>query len=108
MIMTLPNIKGQIGNTKAEITDNNELYLNSASYKDIIWILTKLIWGVDHCQYCGMKFVNCNCTSIDHIYPQYLGGGVEVTNFLTVACKRCNGDKGDLTINQYLKVLEME
>ena len=107
MIMDLPkNFVGSIANTKAIITENNQLVLHSACYKDVVRHIVKLIHGVDICQYCGKEILPGQF-SIDHTFPQYLGGGVEITNFLNVACRNCNGDKGDLTLNQYLQLIEL-
>lgn len=73
-------------------------------------LLTELtdIHGRLTCTYCGRndlvigfpKINNKNnripnLATIDHIYPVSLGGGrLDKTN-CTVACKRCNGTKGD-------------
>jgi hypothetical protein len=50
------------------------------------------------CVYCGS---NKNLT-LDHVIPQSKGGKDSWDNLVT-ACKRCNGEKADLTLEEYGK-----
>jgi hypothetical protein len=50
------------------------------------------------CVYCGN---NKNLT-LDHVIPQSKGGKDSWDNLVT-ACKRCNGEKADLTLEEYGK-----
>lgn len=48
------------------------------------------------CQYCGAHGAN----TVDHIFPQSKGGENSWEN--TVACcKKCNGDKGDMSLEEF-------
>lgn len=52
------------------------------------------------CVYCGMD--NRRVLTIDHVIPQSKGGK-DVWENLVTACKRCNGEKSDLTLEEYGK-----
>lgn len=53
----------------------------------------------DHtCVYCGET--NKRVLTIDHVIPQSKGGPNTWDNLVT-ACKKCNGEKSDLTLEEY-------
>lgn len=55
------------------------------------------------CWYCGRRMKKKEIT-MDHLYPQYLGGPT-IPNNLVPACFECNNDKGILTEKQYRKLI---
>ena len=52
------------------------------------------------CVYCGDN--NHRTLTIDHVIPQSKGGGNTWDNLVT-ACKKCNGEKADLSLEEYGK-----
>jgi hypothetical protein len=52
------------------------------------------------CVYCGED--NKKLLTLDHVVPQSKGGPNSWDNLVT-ACKRCNGEKADLTLKEYGK-----
>lgn len=52
------------------------------------------------CVYCGED--NVKLFTLDHVVPQSRGGRDTWDNLVT-ACKRCNGEKADLTLAEYGK-----
>ena len=50
------------------------------------------------CVYCGAN--NKRELTLDHVIPQANGGGNSWKNLVT-ACKKCNGDKGDLSLEEW-------
>lgn len=52
------------------------------------------------CVYCGED--NKKLLTLDHVVPQSKGGPNSWENLVT-ACKRCNGEKSDLTLEEYGK-----
>lgn len=52
------------------------------------------------CVYCGND--NRKTLTLDHVIPQSKGGKDTWENLVT-ACKRCNGEKSDLTLEEYGK-----
>ena len=52
------------------------------------------------CVYCGND--NRKTLTLDHVVPQSKGGKDTWENLVT-ACKRCNGEKSDLTLEEYGK-----
>lgn len=57
------------------------------------------------CWYCGRRMKKKEIT-MDHLYPQYLGGPT-IPNNLVPACFECNNDKGILTEEQYRKLISV-
>lgn len=53
------------------------------------------------CQYCGGKFRYEDLT-LDHVVPRCRGGQTEFINVIS-CCKKCNGDKGDKSCDQWGK-----
>jgi 5-methylcytosine-specific restriction endonuclease McrA len=62
------------------------------------------IWGktMGRCCLCGCKLdpYKKNGLTIEHIMPQFKGGGHETEN-LYLACKSCNSQKQDKTLAEY-------
>lgn len=52
------------------------------------------------CVYCGED--NKKLLTLDHVVPQSKGGPNSWNNLVT-ACKKCNGEKSDLTLEEYGK-----
>jgi len=52
------------------------------------------------CVYCGEN--NKKLLTLDHVVPKAKGGPNTWENLVT-ACKRCNGEKADLTLEEYGK-----
>lgn len=64
-----------------------------------------------HCYYCGVEFLaksgnGDRCRSRDHLTPTSRGGQNEPAN-IVYACRRCNGDKGSLTLEEYRAVISL-
>ena len=57
----------------------------------------KLI-SIGMCMYCGGN----ELLEVDHIYPKSLGGSSDFKN-LTTACSKCNQQKGNLTMENFLE-----
>ena len=52
------------------------------------------------CVYCGSGVIKT--LTLDHVIPQSKGGGNSWDNLVT-ACKRCNSEKADLTLEEFGK-----
>ena len=62
------------------------------------------------CVYCAKDAGKCRVPGrfgLDHKVPRAAGGGNAVEN-LAMACKGCNGRKGDRTVEAYLAALDAE
>lgn len=61
----------------------------------------RTLFGRDRntCAYCGKHFATFNGLSRDHIMPKSRGGKNEWMNVVT-ACKKCNSEKGNLTLKE--------
>jgi 5-methylcytosine-specific restriction endonuclease McrA len=55
------------------------------------------------CRYCK-KPLNFMTATIDHKIPRASGGSQEISN-LVLACGECNGRKGSLDYNQFIRIL---
>lgn len=103
MIIEIP--KGYIFTKEDDIIafeENGKLKLRAWGGKlnDIMYDLTYKIKGETVCYYCG-KEVRKSKMTLDHVYPRSLGGPTLPEN-LVPACKDCNnGQKGDMTPEQY-------
>lgn len=110
MIMDLPR-RFSIGDAKQK----NDAYIErgilkirkTASFRYVVYELTFILRGGKHkCRYCGKKFDNKKMT-IDHMYPQDMGGPT-ITNNLLPSCQTCNGEKSDMTSKEYKKYLDLK
>ena len=61
----------------------------------------RTLFGRDRntCAYCGKFHISHNNLSRDHIVPKSRGGKNEWMNVVT-ACKKCNSDKGSMTLKE--------
>jgi len=57
-----------------------------------------------YCTYCGKKITDPNDFTMDHKLPLSRGGQTVSSN-LTPACMHCNQEKGMLTSEEYMVVL---
>jgi hypothetical protein len=62
-------------------------------------VLTYEMKGKHTCYYCSKEIQN-NKVTLDHLYPQNFGGPT-ITNNLVPSCAQCNGQKSNMTEEQY-------
>lgn len=110
MIIELPK-EFSIGNEQekndAFVQDGTLKIRKSASFRHVMYELTfKLKGGKHQCGYCGKVCYNKKMT-MDHMYPQDMGGPT-ITNNLLPACEECNRQKSNMTENQYKKYKQIE
>ena len=108
MIMELPKNNG-VKNLKngAYIEDGILKIRNMTSFKSIVYDLTFQLKGGKHqCNYCK-KSIYHNKVTMDHIYPQYMGGPT-ITNNLIPVCENCNRTKSNMTYREYNKYLKLK
>ena len=80
---------------------NGILYLRyGQSFQNIMYFLTYFMKGRHYCYYCKKTFPRTEIT-MDHMYPRSTGGPTIPQNLIP-ACKHCNGEKSNLTTEQYL------
>ena len=86
---------------------NGILYVEGCiDFEDLMYTITYVLKGYDKCHYCGCDLTQKNRT-LDHMYPRRWGG-VSIPDNLIPSCKRCNGDKMDMTYEQFMKYKTME
>lgn len=110
MIMDLPR-KFSIGDAKQKndaCIENGILKIRkTASFRYVIYELTFLLRGGKHrCRYCNKKIENQKVT-MDHLYPQDMGGPT-ITNNLLPCCQSCNSEKSDMTSKEYKEYLKFK
>ena len=91
----------------AEVVDGS-LILHSntlTSFKKIMKIISLRLHGGESCYYCGC-FLKPKKLTMDHLYPQDLGGPTISSN-LVPTCKKCNNEKTNLTECQYKSLLKV-
>ena len=66
--------------------------------------ITYELKGKNKCFYCGKEVTEEEIT-IDHMFPIDFGGPT-ITDNLVPACEGCNGEKGNMTVQQYTTFLE--
>ena len=59
------------------------------------------------CTYCGKAIAEFDDLTVDHVLPKKHGGTNEAGN-LTTCCFKCNQDKGNLILTQYLRAFEIK
>lgn len=96
MIIELPK-KFNYG-SQAKVVDDILKIPSGISVRDFMYKLTIAIKG-KKCWYCGKKLKKEEIT-MDHLYPQDLGGPT-IPNNLAPTCAECNNQKGNLTEKQY-------
>lgn len=58
------------------------------------------------CIYCGqVEGDGTESLTLDHLFPQKLGGGHEATNMVT-CCLSCNSAKQEVSVDRFLRTLE--
>lgn len=100
MIIELPE-KFYYGN-QAKIVDGILKIPSGVSWREFIYRLTIAAKGKE-CWYCGKKLKKEEIT-MDHLYPQDLGGPT-IPNNLAPTCSNCNSGKGNLTERQYRNLI---
>ena len=55
-----------------------------------------------NCFYCGIE-LDRNKRTVDHLEP-LAKGGLDIEENLVVSCKRCNRNKSDLTLDEFIKL----
>lgn len=75
-------------------------------FQDIMYDITYKLKGNDRCYYCGEK-VNPSKITLDHVYPQALGGP-SIPQNMVPACRNCNGKKEDMTPDQFRAYIELK
>ena len=105
MIIELPE-KFSIGNARekndAFVQDGILKIRKTVSFRYVMYEIAFTLKGGKHqCGYCGHICYNKKMT-IDHMYPQDMGGPT-ITNNLVPACGKCNQQKSNMTESQYQK-----
>lgn len=101
MIMELPiTFKARF----AEVDNGEFLVYRLFRYEDLIY---ELVYALKEkkCVYCEKDLEEKNST-LDHRYPRATGG-ISITDNLFVCCPKCNGKKGNLTHEEYMKSMEL-
>lgn len=104
MNITLPteNLK-----TKDFLIRDGILYLRyGQSFQNTMYALTYFMKGRHFCYYCKKSFPRTEIT-MDHMYPRSTGGPTIPQNLIP-ACKHCNNQKSDLTLEQYKHFLSID
>ena len=85
---------------------NGILYIKGdLPFEQLMYNLTYSLKNKKRCFYCNGKLNSQNRT-LDHRIPRHLGGITLPIN-LEVCCKKCNEEKGALTVSQYEAVREL-
>lgn len=107
MIMDLPEnyeYWSKSGKREAYIEDGILKLETPEIYKRVVYQLTYLLNGGKHlCLYCH-KEITFNKVTLDHMYPQFMGGPT-ITNNLLPSCLTCNNEKSNLTKSEYMEFL---
>lgn len=109
MIIELPKEfkyegKGEI-RKYAEVVDGILHIYGIFSFDKVMYDLTYAIKGNEVCYYCGKKVRKKDCT-LDHMYPQDIGGPT-IPNNLIPCCEGCNSEKSNLTKAEYEKLIKL-
>lgn len=75
------------------------------SFRKAMYALTYQLKGSDQCFYCSCKIAEGE-TTLDHMFPQEFGGPT-IPNNLVPCCLKCNGEKSNMTKDQYEKYLSL-
>lgn len=105
MIIDLPKkkfvYKNKNGGIEAYIDKDRVLKMkNDVSFKKLMKDIAYAINDKKICYYCGRKLKENEATP-DHKIPQDIGGPT-IPNNLCTACSKCNSEKSNLLLNQYL------
>ena len=92
--------------TKKLLIRGGILYLrHGQSFRSTIYSLTYFMKGKHFCYYCK-KRIPRNKITMDHMYPQSLGGPTIPQNLIPV-CQECNSKKSNMTLDQYKTFLSL-
>ena len=81
---------------------NGVLYIKGyIDFEELMYTITYMVKGYDTCYYCGCELTDKNRT-LDHMYPRRWGG-VSIPDNLVPSCKKCNGDKMDMSYDQFMR-----
>ena len=108
MIMDLPENVKEVKFKKiivGYIEDGVLKIRNISAFKRVVYELTFLKKGKHKCFYCGEVLKNKKAT-MDHLYPQNMGGPTLVDN-LVPACSKCNSEKSNLTLEEYQEFMKI-
>lgn len=98
--------KGASRNNFAKVEGKNLIISGTVPFKDLMYSLTYKINGTDKCFYCG-KTIPKGKVTIDHKYPQDVGGPTIPDNMVP-ACAKCNSEKSNMTCSQYKEYFMLE
>ena len=99
MTIDLPDNKNFYkGQNRFTISEGMLKIKHLASWRSLVYSLVVSTKGKT-CWYCGKK-LKMEEVTIDHLYPQDLGGPTIPKN-LVPSCTKCNSRKGNLTEHQY-------
>lgn len=109
MIIEIP--KGYTFEKEGEIiafeTENVlKLKGRQGKFQDIMYDITYKLKGNDRCHYCG-KHVEKSKITLDHVYPQALGGPTIPQNMVP-CCRNCNGKKEDMRPEQFRAYMNLK
>ena len=102
MIIELPQrfrIAGKTNKDYAKVIDGVLHIYGVISFRKVMYELTFALKGKRKFYYCGAKVKKKNIT-LDHIYPQDIGGPTIPDNLLP-SCKECNCQKTNMTRDQF-------
>lgn len=80
---------------------NRQLFVHNIDMEVVMYEVTYQLKGRNKCFYCGRTLNDRNRT-LDHMYPRHWGG-ITIPENLCPCCKKCNNEKGDMTLIQYKK-----
>ena len=87
--------------------DDGILYVQGdVNYENLMYSLTYSIFDYQRCAYCGQK-LTMETRTLDHMYPRNWGG-ISIPDNLIPSCSSCNGQKSNMTVEQYTQWLETE
>lgn len=66
-----------------------------------------LVQQGNNCMYCKTKFKSLEEITLDHIVPQSKGGTDALVN-LGLSCHKCNREKGNFLLTEYLRAKEIK
>ena len=92
--------KGKAARKRSGKTRRTRIKYIQGSLTDAEW--QTLLATYDYCSYCGEDLSD---PQLEHILPVSRGGRHELGNVLPV-CLNCNRDKGDQTLEEWLKELQ--
>lgn len=86
---------------------NGILYVKGyVNFEELMYSITYMVKGYNTCHYCGCELTDKNRT-LDHMYPRRWGG-ISIPDNLIPSCKSCNGDKMDMSYEQFLKYKKLK